>query len=561
MNTVDVYKARKEKNVNLLTRLLKTLEEGEQYGVTLDSSVKEKLEKQISETASDKLKVALVGGFSEGKTSIVAAWLGQFDKETMKINQSESSDEVEKYEFDDLELVDTPGLFGFKETSDNQKYKDITEKYVSESNIILYVMNSANPIKESHKALLQWLFKDLDLLTRTVFVLSRFDEVTDIEDKEDYADMLKIKQDNVTQRLKDFDIIQSDETLPIVAVSANPFDEGLDYWLKNRGEYDEISHIPDLQKATTDLINHSGGAMTLELQTQKSVFQDIIQQKVPLAELNLQKGISETEKYKQTLHNSKTELDKSRSRIEEARTNLKEFITNYFSDLILQVSNTSMETFSDFFERNIGSEGVVLDQRIDNEFSRQLGSVTDGIARANENIYTGIQDYNNVLGDMALNGLKMGGEFLKRVKGIEITGAGIKAARDVVFPALKFKPWGAMKLAGNLEGLAKGLPIVGQVIGIGVEVWGQIDEARKQQEFNSAIAKMKSNFEKQRAEYLDMVSDTKTFIDNFFPQFLDLESSVKRMEDELSEKSDLINHFQSWKKEMEVIDGEFTELN
>ncbi|WP_447408705.1 LeoA/HP0731 family dynamin-like GTPase [Weissella confusa] len=561
MNTVDVYKARKEKNVNLLTRLLKTLEEGEQYGVTLDSSVKEKLEKQISETASDKLKVALVGGFSEGKTSIVAAWLGQFDKETMKINQSESSDEVEKYEFDDLELVDTPGLFGFKETSDNQKYKDITEKYVSESNIILYVMNSANPIKESHKALLQWLFKDLDILTRTVFVLSRFDEVTDIEDKEDYADMLKIKQDNVTQRLKDFDIIQSDETLPIVAVSANPFDEGLDYWLKNRGEYDEISHIPDLQKATTDLINHSGGAMTLELQTQKSVFQDIIQQKVPLAELNLQKGISETEKYKQTLHNSKTELDKSRSRIEEARTNLKEFITNYFSDLILQVSNTSMETFSDFFERNIGSEGVVLDQRIDNEFSRQLGSVTDGIARANENIYTGIQDYNNVLGDMALNGLKMGGEFLKRVKGIEITGAGIKAARDVVFPALKFKPWGAMKLAGNLEGLAKGLPIVGQVIGIGVEVWGQIDEARKQQEFNSAIAKMKSNFEKQRAEYLDMVSDTKTFIDNFFPQFLDLESSVKRMEDELSEKSDLINHFQSWKKEMEVIDGEFTELN
>lgn len=331
--------------------------------------------------------------------------------------------------------------------------------------------------------------------------------------------------------------------------------------LKTGGEYDEISHIPDLQKATTDLINHSGGAMTLELQTQKSVFQDIIQQKVPLAELNLQKGISETEKYKQTLHNSKTELDKSRSRIEEARTNLKEFITNYFSDLILQVSNTSMETFSDFFERNIGSEGVVLDQRIDNEFSRQLGSVTDGIARANEIIYTGIQDYNNVLGDMALNGLKMGGEFLKRVKGIEITGAGIKAARDVVFPALKFKPWGAMKLAGNLEGLAKGLPIVGQVIGIGVEVWGQIDEARKQQEFNSAIAKMKSNFEKQRAEYLDMVSDTKTFIDNFFPQFLDLESSVKRMEDELSEKSDLINHFQSWKKEMEVIDGEFTELN
>ncbi len=560
-NTVEVYKAQKEKNVTLLKRLLETLEEGQQYGVSLDTTVKEKLEKQISETTSEKLKVALVGGFSEGKTSIVAAWLGNFDKETMKINQSESSDEVEKYEFDDLELVDTPGLFGFKETEDNQKYKDITEQYVSESNIILYVMNSANPIKESHQALLKWLFTDLGLLSRTVFVLSRFDEVTDIEDEEEYSEMLRIKQENVTQRLKDFGIIDNNDVLPIVAVSANPFDEGLDYWLKNKKEYENISHIPDLQEATTNLIGFSGGAATLALQTQKSVLQDVIQQKLPLAQEKLQKGMSETITYEQTLKNSRNELEKSSANIEKARTNLSDFITNFFSDLILQVSNTSMETFNDFFERNIGSEGVVLDQHIKNEFSRQLGSVSNGLSRAHENIYTGLQDYNNVVGDLALNGLKMGGEFLKHIDPITVTGEGIKAARDIVFPALKFKPWGAMKLAGNLEGLSKGLPIVGQVIGIGVDVWGQIDDARKQQEFNDAVMQMKSNFEKQRAEYLEMVSDSPAFIKNFFPHFLDLESDVKNMEDELKEKSNMISHFQNWQKELNTIEGEFTEID
>lgn len=560
-NTVEVYKAQKEKNVTLLKRLLETLEEGQQYGVSLDATVKEKLEKQISETTSEKLKVALVGGFSEGKTSIVAAWLGNFDKETMKINQSESSDEVEKYEFDDLELVDTPGLFGFKETEDNQKYKDITEQYVSESNIILYVMNSANPIKESHQALLKWLFTDLGLLSRTVFVLSRFDEVTDIEDEEEYSEMLRIKQENVTQRLKDFGIIDNNDVLPIVAVSANPFDEGLDYWLKNKKEYENISHIPDLQEATTNLIGFSGGAATLALQTQKSVLQDVIQQKLPLAQEKLQKGMSETITYEQTLKNSRNELEKSSANIEKARTNLSDFITNFFSDLILQVSNTSMETFNDFFERNIGSEGVVLDQHIKNEFSRQLGSVSNGLSRAHENIYTGLQDYNNVVGDLALNGLKMGGEFLKHIDPITVTGEGIKAARDIVFPALKFKPWGAMKLAGNLEGLSKGLPIVGQVIGIGVDVWGQIDDARKQQEFNDAVMQMKSNFEKQRAEYLEMVSDSPAFIKNFFPHFLDLESDVKNMEDELKEKSNMISHFQNWQKELNTIEGEFTEID
>ena len=36
---------------------------------------------------NEKLKVVLIGGFSEGKTSIAAAWLGKYDPKTMNINQ------------------------------------------------------------------------------------------------------------------------------------------------------------------------------------------------------------------------------------------------------------------------------------------------------------------------------------------------------------------------------------------------------------------------------------------------------------------------------------------
>ena len=61
------------------------------------------------------------------------------------------------YEVDDnFVLIDTPGLFGFKEQFNAdinamEKYKDITRKYVSEAHLVLYVMNSTNPIKDSHK--------------------------------------------------------------------------------------------------------------------------------------------------------------------------------------------------------------------------------------------------------------------------------------------------------------------------------------------------------------------------------------------------------------------------
>ncbi|GAA9432771.1 hypothetical protein HpHA286_07810 [Helicobacter pylori] len=51
----------------------------------------------------------------EGKTSIAAAWIERLDK-SMKIDHQESNDAVKIYDIDnEIELVDTPGLFGFKE--------------------------------------------------------------------------------------------------------------------------------------------------------------------------------------------------------------------------------------------------------------------------------------------------------------------------------------------------------------------------------------------------------------------------------------------------------------
>ncbi|GAA9910942.1 hypothetical protein VN0815_06560 [Helicobacter pylori] len=57
----------------------------------------------------------MVGGFFEGKTSIAVAWIERLDK-SMNIDYQESSDVVKIYDIDnEIELVDIPGLFGFKE--------------------------------------------------------------------------------------------------------------------------------------------------------------------------------------------------------------------------------------------------------------------------------------------------------------------------------------------------------------------------------------------------------------------------------------------------------------
>ncbi|GAA6878919.1 hypothetical protein HpHNI66_07030 [Helicobacter pylori] len=56
----------------------------------------------------------------------------------MKIDHQESSDAVKIYDIDnEIELVDTPGLFGFKEkiadSGKIERYKDITKKICQRS--------------------------------------------------------------------------------------------------------------------------------------------------------------------------------------------------------------------------------------------------------------------------------------------------------------------------------------------------------------------------------------------------------------------------------------------
>lgn len=113
--TLEQFKKDQKRNQENLKKLLDFIHTGEKYRIHIEESLKDKIHNAIKDVSGQKLKVALVGGFSEGKTSIAAAWIDRLDK-SMKIDHKESSDEVKIYDIDnEMELVDTPGLFGFKE--------------------------------------------------------------------------------------------------------------------------------------------------------------------------------------------------------------------------------------------------------------------------------------------------------------------------------------------------------------------------------------------------------------------------------------------------------------
>lgn len=551
METIKQFKIQQIKIVEILQRLLSFINEGKKFGINTDFDLINKISKGIDEVKTQKLKVALVGGFSEGKTSIVAAWSGNYDSETMKIDSSESSDEVQIYHLDEFDLIDTPGLFGFKETSNQVKYKEITRKYVSEANLLLYVMSPNNPIKDSHKEELRWLFKDLNLLSRTVFVISRFDEEADIEDHEEYEERFETKKQNIITRLRDFDIIDENQNVPIVAVAANPFGEGFDYWLSNLDEYNQISHISDLQAATSEQIKKSGGANALVLATSQSIVKDVIQRQLPMVQQNVALAAEEINKFKSIISDVRKEQDSSERNISNARTELKEYITDLFTDLILQVKGTDIETIDEFFERNIGDEGIVLETTIQNEFERQLGKIAYEISKAETNFNASINHYNNMVGDLAIQGMKISKEFLKNAK---VSSKTILTTRDFLMPTFKFKPWGAIKLADKIS---KGFAVTGALLGIALEAFDSYSKAKQEKEFNIVKNAIAESFIKQRKDYITFINNPQDFIGQFFPSYFDLLQRVKNMEEELVQRQNFLTEFEAWKYEGELIESDF----
>ncbi len=547
--TLEQFKRNQKRNQENLKKLLDFVHAGEEYGIKVEESLKDKIHNAMENVAGQKLKVALVGGFSEGKTSIAAAWIERLDKESMKIDHKESSDEVKIYNIDDeIELVDTPGLFGFKvkehDSGKIERYKDITKKYISEAHLILYALNPSNPIKESHKDDLNWLFRTLNLLARTIFVISRFDEEADIEDEEDYNKRFEIKKENIQNRLNDLISLSEKEKegLIIVAVAANPFDLGVEHWLKHQEEFQKLSHIKALQDATQKKIKENGGKLTIIEETKKSVIQDVVHRQMPPAKQALQDINREMEYLNIMIEKRRKGIQDLNGEISQARIHLREFITRYFSDLISQISGTSLETFNDFVIREIGDKGINIDTRVQNAFEKQTQGISNEIAKIGTtfNADMGLfEKHAGILGKIGIN-------FLNQSEFINATN--IKLARDTIAAAgkfvgmdlaLKFKPWGAVNLAGSIN---KGLPL----IGLAFEVWDSWKESQKIEKLEKAKGEMKSNFDGQKQEILDLINDETRFKQACFPMALELEECIQACEESVKKTQECAQGLEKW---------------
>ncbi len=529
-----------------------------------------KLEETVRSLDNELISIVLVGSFSDGKTSVIAGWLGE-QPDSMKIDSDESSDQLEIYKPTNLpekcEIVDTPGLFGSKEKEITDgsliKLSDVTKKYIDQANIILYVVDAKNPIKDSHKETVRWIMQDLHKIETTIFVINKMDSVSDITDDDDFRKVAEIKKSTLRDKVKEIANLSEEECrqLKIVCVTSNPNEKGFEFWSKNREIYEARSRINDLESVTNDVLKNTS-TTDLIAKTGCDVLERIVRENVEMIENQIKLITNDVvPELEETLRRNEKDYESTKKQILSKQASYIRELRVYEKKLKAGLRATTFESIREFISDEIGISGEEAGFRIQEEISLISQSYFDEATQKVEDLYHSFETQNakqNEILDAALKkgaaGLSFALKSAGKVPIAQMKGA-IVAGRDVlgkVFGAsIKFKPWGITKLA---TGLSKALPL----IGAGIDLTMNAVELAKKNAENNKFKQTKQKIEEMITDCFksvcDNANDTDKYLEMFAPQLKDMEKNLAMQKDVLEKQKLRKEQFLKWKKEAVDVD-------
>lgn len=505
----------------------------------------EKIDSAVKAIESDVLRIALLGAFSDGKTSVIAALLGKVMAD-MKIDMDESSDRLAIYTPEGLpgkcEIVDTPGLFGDKEkTVDGEQvvYEDLTKRYISEAHLILYVVDATNPLKNSHSAIAKWVLRDLNKLSSTVFVINKMDEVTDLTEQVLFDDQAAIKKDNLKAKLQRAANLTSEELvhLNIVCLASNPGGRGLEFWFGKPEHYESRSRINDLKAMTTRILQDNVPAV-LMAKTGMDVVRDVVGQHVARAEEQLGRLDAFAQQNAEESLRINQDISKGRREVKRLAGELFEELRNVENELLGKLRPLSLENIRDFLEDEIGytEEGVgyKLNLRIKGAIDRSFDQSSKVTNRISQDIGRQLNSSESFLNAMSEGALKSMGGAAKGIANLSpdmIKGA-VFAARDalgsVTGVVIKFKPWQATKIAGAIS---KWAGPAGAAFTLTSDLLSAYKAHELEQELKAAKESITTIIKSSFKDIYDLIGDDEKLLDFFAPQLKEFEKIVAAVDE------------------------------
>lgn len=454
---------------------------------------------------SNEFIVALFGAFSDGKSTIIKVLTND---DNIEISPLPETDQINVYDLNKtVKIVDTPGMF-----SEFKNHTEKTKRYISNANLIFYVVSAENPLKDSQIDTIKWIMKDLRKKDSMIFLLNKMDSVTDLYDESEFEKMCDVKIENIRDTLKNIDIFVKEDNF--ICISADPYAEGLDYWLKEN-DYGKISRMDKLDKKLNKVLENNKEELIIKVAN--SILNDcktIILNEV--GSFNYSKGelISLEAKNLNYITNEIEILDKDiKNSFDNINANLESLRLEYLS----KINNIKApEDYANYFDSSLGKDSYILEERINNIFKFEIDNLVSEHTETMKKIELNSEKYQKQKSKVLGAGSTYGKQLAKGLTGIpnDQLVKGIKIVRDSTKLPIKFKPWGMTKLAKNLK-------YGGAALAVGIDAISTYFSVKSQEEFET-------NVNQHKEEVLDLFKNIKTnntlenFLDNYFPNIRDL---------------------------------------
>lgn len=550
--TESILSAKTAEFVEKLTQFGKLLTDAKSKSIS--QSLKESFEKSLNKIDALKkdvldgtLKIALIGAFSDGKTSTVAGFLGNADS-NMKIADEESTDEIVEYIPQNIDadvpscmFVDTPGLFG-------QKFSKKTEEWISQAHLILYIVSAVNPLKDSHRDTVSWLLKKLRKFDNTVFVINMMDKVCDYTDREDFEDQKEAKKRFLKENVARFCNLDPNDgslnDLNIVCIASDPDARGLqydgkgheNYWLttEHRKEYEDYSRMEVLRTTVNNVVRNTfadslirNSALIAIMDETKKNGELLLEETAHLEEVVIPEVNRTVEVLKDDFNNAQKDI---RREVRPCREELL-FLENSICE---KIQNATTDDFDLIIQNEIGS-GDELGYKLNGKIKDIIAEHFEGLVT---NICTKITGDFEILEDRIDPTLKIVNTGAKTVgtlaKGVDKTM--VFAARDILSKvglAIKFKPWQATKIANFAS---KGIPAISAAISLAVDTFSIVHDAEKQKKFEEQKRSLSNSIRLDIFKGLyDILNDDRKLFETLAPQIIEIENQINNAKKQLED--------------------------
>lgn len=458
-----------------------------------------KLDAELEQATDRKeLSLAFVGQYSSGKSTIISAITG--DKQ-IKIDANVATDVVSKYEWNNILLMDTPGILAGKKES----HDEATKEALKESDLIFYV------------------------LTSQLFDNVIFNNFIDLAYNQRLADKMFIVINKMGMESGEYDDLVESYTISLQKIFAErgysldqfpvAFIDAYDY-IQGEDEKDEefikLSHFGRFLDMLNAFVDQKG-LIKKQFDTPVRILQSYLK--------NIQvAAVDETisdfyNQFEQKLTSSEKEL----------KRDVEQVLSWFDSTCMSEVINLSSE---------IGDTDEAVWTQKQNDLNNEL---SNKISEASDRIDTSInQSYDRLLKEMSefsgkealvkyaesidakinspsisieekksltmqrdsLSYLKQGANAVSGMApGVNSLSGGISAASGSTlhegvltighFFHKSFKPWQAVRWASNIGKVAKfGIP----VLVAGLDIWMQISEDKRENKIIEQIKSAKNQF-------------------------------------------------------------------